>query len=77
MTLYEMSFVYEESCKLLRARIQDLREEEKRTKDSGELRRIHQRLSELEPMLRETRELETLARRYYERNYHKNGKYSL
>ena len=77
MTLYEMSFAYEESCKLLRARMQELRKEEKRTKDSRELRRIHQRLSELEPMLRETRELAALTRSYYERGYHKNEKYSL
>lgn len=77
MTLYEMSFVYEESWELLRKRVQELHRAEKETKDSEELRRIRQRLSELDPMLREMRELTMHTRHYYEKGYHKNEKYSL
>ena len=77
MTLYEMSFVYEKSWELLRKRVQELRRAEKETKDSKELRRIRQRLSELDPILREMRELTMHTRRYYEKGYHKNEKYSL
>ena len=77
MTLYELSFTYEQSADLLRSRMQELRQEEKRTTDSLERRRIRRRLAELEPLLREMRELTVVSRRYYERSYCKHGKYAL
>ena len=77
MTLYELSFTYEKSADLLRDRMRELYQAEQHTTDSGERRRIRQRLAALEPMLREMRELATLSRCYYERGYHKNEKYSL
>ena len=77
MTLYEMSFTYEQSAEQLRQRIRKLEQEERCTTDSHELRCIHQRLSALTPLLREAREMSTLCRHYYERSYHKNEKYTL
>ena len=77
MTLYELSFTYEQSADLLRGRIQELRQAEQRTTDSRKRRQLHQRIANLEPLLREMRELTMLSRHYYERNYHKNEKYSL
>ena len=77
MTLYELSFTYEESADLLRARIHELQQQEKQTTDSHELRCIQKRLDALGPILREMRELTNLSRHYYERSYHKNERYSL
>lgn len=77
MTLYELSFTYEQSADLLRQRMQELEQARRHTTDSRERRLIHQRLAELEPILREMRELSTLSRHYYERSYHKNEKYTL
>ena len=77
MTLYELSFTYEESADLLWARIHELQQQEKQTTDSHELRCIQKRLEALGPILREMRELANLSRHYYERSYHKNERYSL
>ena len=67
MTLYELSFTYEESAELLHQRILELRLAEKRTTDSLERQQIHQRLLALFPMQQEMRELSRLCRHYYER----------
>lgn len=77
MTLYELSFTYEQSAELLRQRIKELQQMEKRTKDSYERRCIQKRLTVLNTMLREMRELTALSRHYYERSYQKNENYSL
>lgn len=77
MTLYELSFAYEQSAEALRLRMRELRQAERSTTDSHERRRIHQRLAELDPLLREMRELTMLSRHYYERSYHRNEKYTL
>ena len=77
MTLYEMSFTYEQSAEQLRRRLRPLEQAAHRTTDSHELRCIHRRLSALTPLLREAREMSSLCRHYYERSYHKNEKYTL
>lgn len=77
MTLYEMSFAYEESCELLRERMRELRKAEKTATDTKERQRIKQRLAELDPMMREMRELAALTKKYYEGSYYRNEKYSL
>ncbi|MEG1683348.1 MAG: hypothetical protein RR295_05910 [Oscillospiraceae bacterium] len=75
MTLYEMSFVYEDSTLRLRARLTDLRARRKVSADGEERYRLGRRIAELEPILRETRELAALTRHYYERSYYRNEKY--
>lgn len=77
MTLYELSFTYEQSANLLRDRLQELCQAEKNTTNTLERRRIQQRRAALEPLLREMRELTALSRHYYERSYRKHEKYSL
>lgn len=77
MTLYELSFTYEQSADLLRRRMRELQQAERCTTDSRERRLLHQRMAALEPLLREMRELTALSRHYYERSYHKNDKYTL
>lgn len=77
MTLYELSFTYEDSAELLRVRIRELRQKEKLAQSYEEKQRLRRRVAELDPLLREMRELTVLARRYYDRSYRKNEKYSL
>ena len=45
--------------------------------DPAAARRLRQRAEELQPLLRETRELAVLTARYYDRSYHKHEKYTL
>lgn len=77
MTLYELSFSYEASAELLRLRMRELRQAEKQARSRQERERLRQRLAALDPLLREMRELTVLSRRYYDRSYHRNEKYSL
>lgn len=77
MTLYELSFEYERSTEALRRRVRELRQAEKTAADDEERQRIHSRILELEPLLREAREIAVLTRHYYERSYYRNEKYSL
>ncbi|MET0016939.1 hypothetical protein [Oscillibacter sp.] len=75
MMLMELSFTYRTSAQMLRQRIGELREERERRTDPEEIRRLNRRIVELEPLLREARELAVVTARYYDRGYHKNEKY--
>ena len=77
MTLYELSFTYEQSAELLHARIRELKQAEAHTTDSLELQAIQKRLATLKSMLKEMRALTAFSRHYYERNYPKHEDYSL
>ena len=77
LTLYELSFYYEDSAQLLRLRLRELRQAEKLAANEEEKLRLRQRAAALAPLLREMRELTALSRRYYDRSYHKNEKYTL
>jgi hypothetical protein len=75
MTLMELSVTYRTSAGGLRKRIGELREERKVQTDPEAVRRLDRRITELEPLLREARELAVVTARYYDRGYHKNEKY--
>ena len=77
MTLYELSFTYEESANLLRTRMRELRQAEKLAATYADKQRLRRRMAALDPLLREMRELTVLTGRYYDRSYHKNEKYTL
>ncbi len=77
MTLYELSFTYEASADLLRQRMRELRQAEKLAGTYADKQRLRRRMAALDPLLREMRELTVLSRRYYDRSYHKNEKYTL
>lgn len=77
MTLLEMSSLYTESALAIHDRICELRIAEQVQHDPAEARRIHQRISTLQPLLREMRELSHLTTHYYDRSYHKHDRYSL
>ena len=67
MTLYEMSFCYEESERLLAGRIRALRAELSRAKREEERLQLRQRIAALQPLQREMQQLTALTRHYYER----------
>ena len=77
MTLLELSAQYDDSAALLRARIRELRAEERQQTDPEAARRLRQRIDVLTPILRECRELAVLTARYYDRSYHKHERYTL
>lgn len=77
MTLYELSFAYEADAVQLRMRITELREQARRTEDAECRRALCRRMAELEPLLRQSRELAKLTRHYYERGYHRSEKYTV
>ena len=77
MTLLEMSVQYAENAERLRARIRELRAEERQQTDPEAARRLRQRIDVLTPILRECRELAVLTALYYDRSYHKHERYTL
>lgn len=77
MTLLEMSVQYADTAALIRARIRELRAEERRQSDPEAARRLRRRIDDLTPLLRECRELAVLTARYYDRSYHKHERYTL
>ena len=76
MTLYQMSYVYREDALRFRMRITVLREQAKAAEGEDKLR-LKRRILELQQLLRQSRELADLTRRYYERGYYRNEKYTL
>ena len=77
MTLYELSFEYEASARLLRQRLRQLRTLLSQTADPEEIWHLQRRIAELTPLLPQMNELKELTRHYYERGYHRNEKYTL
>ena len=77
MTLAELSKDYEYAAQLLRRRLRELRQELAVAEDPEEIWHIKRRIAELTPMLTQMNELEELTRRYYERGYYRNAKYTL
>ena len=77
MTLLELSVTYRASAQALRLRIAQLRAKKKVQTDPDAVRSLNRRIAELEPLLREARELAVLTAHYYDRGYHKNERYTL
>ncbi|WP_312636200.1 hypothetical protein [Oscillibacter sp.] len=75
MTLIEMSVTYRAGAEALRLRIWELKQKRQRQADPEEIFRLTRRIAELEPLLREARELAAVTAHYYERGYHKDEKY--
>ena len=77
MTLLEMSALYAESAAALRRRIGELRQAARELKDEEDRRLLRRRITELTPLLQETRELAALTAHYYDRSYHRHERYTL
>ena len=81
MTLLEMSALYAESAAALRRRVAErggeLRQAARELKDEEDRRLLRRRITELTPLLQETRELAALTAHYYDRSYHRHERYTL
>lgn len=77
MTLLELSAEYRAHAQALDLRLVELRQALEQTRDEGERVLLRERILMLSTMLREARELAVLTRRYYERGYRRNAKYTL
>lgn len=72
MKLAEMSPLYEDSARRIQVRMEELRLRLRTTEDPDSFRCLRQRLTELQPMLRQCRQLARLTAHYYDRSdrYH-------
>ena len=77
MTLTELSHSYEDSAKLLRQRLRQLRQMRQTETDPETLWRIQRRIAELTPILTEMNELAELTAHYYDRGYWRSEKYTV
>ena len=74
MTLYQISFTYRADAAVLRTRISELRAAARAAQDREEAERL---IAELQVLRRQSSELAELTKRYYERNYHRDERYTL
>ena len=77
MTLLELSAEYQASADLLRNRLRALRRQLRQAEDPAVCFALQRRISLLTELLRQTNELAELTKRYYERGYWRNEKYTL
>ena len=77
MTMEQLSAAYCQAAEAIAARIRELNDAIKVSDDSEETDRLRRRIAELRPLQREARELADLTAHYYERDYCRNGKYTL
>ena len=77
MTLLELSAEYQASAALLRNRLRALRRQLRQAEDPAACFALQRRISLLTELLRQTNELTELTKRYYERGYWRNEKYTL
>ena len=77
MTLLELSEQYAASAQLLRGRIRQLRQMERSAVDEETRQRLQRRIADLQPMLSQCRQIQLLTAHYYERSFHRNGRFTL
>lgn len=77
MTLFEMSFAYQDSAEAIRRRIAELQVQVRTEEDPEASFRLRRRIDELTPLWKEARDLAALTEHYYDRSYHKNERYTL
>ena len=77
MAQEELSPLYQESARLLRQRLKELRSQLSTAETREAAWQLQRRIAELEPMLTEMNELAELTAHYYDRGYWRNEKYTL
>lgn len=77
MTLLELSEQYDYSSQLLRERIMLLRKQAQDATDEEARHRLQRRARDLQPLLRQCRQLRDLTAHYYERSFHRSEHYTL
>ena len=77
MTLAQLSHQYAREAETIDGRIRELKSALARQNGGEETELLHRRIRELQPLLRQNRELARLTRHYYDRGSHRNAHYSL
>ena len=77
MTLTQLSDQYARSGRAISGRLRELRGTLRSTDDRDERLRLKRRIAQLQPMLRQCRDLERLTAHYYERSFYRDEKYIL
>lgn len=76
MAISDLSAGYKKSARLLRKRLNELREAARQTTDPEEKWQLKRRIAELTPLLTQMNDLTELTARYYEPGYYRNPNYS-
>lgn len=77
MTLLQLSEDYASAAELLSGRIALLRQQEKTEEDAERRFMLHRRILDLQPMLRQCRQLHQLTAHYYERGFYRDERFTL
>ena len=77
MTLLELSQEYAYSAELIARRMAQLRQAERQAEGEAGRFALHRRILDLDPMLRQCRQVYRLTAHYYDRSYHKDERISL
>ena len=76
MAISDLSAGYKKSARLLRKRLNELREAARQTTDPEEKWQLKRRIADLQPILCQMNELAELTAKYYEPGYFRDPKYS-
>ena len=76
-TLQELSESYAYSAELLSRRLAQLRQEEREARDESQRFSLHRRILDLEPLLRQCRQLHRLTAHYYDRSYYRDERFTV
>ena len=77
MKLTELSPAYRAGEQAILGRIRELEEKIIIEENAERIRLLERRIRDLQPLLRQSRELAELTARYYERGYHRSEKYTV
>lgn len=77
MTLIQLSHQYTREAEAIAGRIRELKAALMRQQNAPDAEQLRQRIRELQPILRQNRELARLTRHYYDRGYARNAHYTL
>lgn len=77
MKLIEISEEYAVSEALLRSRIAWLRHEEAAAMEERQRYALHRRILDLQPLLRDCRQIRRLTANYYDRSYYRDERYTV
>lgn len=76
MAISDLSAGYKKSARLLRKRLNELREAARQTTDPEEKWQLKRRIADLTPILTQMNELAELTASYYDPGYYRDPKYS-
>lgn len=76
-SLKELSELYDDAYQLLRGRNKELRARYKASEDPNEKYALKRRMADLDPLLRQSKEMRDICLHYYEKGFFRNEKYTI